>query len=94
MPILRQHDVIEARGEPVDRRHDFVAVRDRERAARHEIVLHVDHEKDIVGALHRGAPSMGLGRAAARHALKPRPLFASSTIDGAICHASPFARCA
>jgi hypothetical protein len=48
MPILRQRDMIEALGEPVDDRHDRVAVADCERAARTEIVLHVDDEQQIL----------------------------------------------
>src|SRR5260370_38788682 len=55
MPIVGQHDMAEAHGEPIDDRHDRVAVGDRERAAGAEIVLHVDDQQQIVVAnLHFG----------------------------------------
>ena len=52
MPVLRQHDMRELAGQPVDDRHDLIAARNRKRAARHEIVLNVDCQKDFVCAFH------------------------------------------
>ena len=49
MPVLREHDVVEARREPVDERHDLVAARHGERAAGHEIVLEVDDHQAGAG---------------------------------------------
>src|SRR2546429_529685 len=45
MPVLREHYVFEARGEPVDGRHHLVASRHGERAAGHEVVLRVDDQQ-------------------------------------------------
>ena len=46
VPVLRQHNVREARAEAIDERHDLIAVRHGQRAARHEVVLHVDDDQD------------------------------------------------
>jgi hypothetical protein len=47
MPILRQHHMAEAAGEPIDRRNDFVAFGNGKLAARAEVVLDVDHQQDV-----------------------------------------------
>ncbi len=57
MPILGQHDMVEALGEAIDDRHHRIAVGNRERAAGAEIVLHVDDQQQIIVAglrLHLG----------------------------------------
>ncbi len=62
VPILRQHDMGERRGEAVDERHDLIAARNGKRTAGHEIILHVDNEQHIARAdvdwagRHRGSP--------------------------------------
>jgi len=52
VPVLREHDILEARGEAVHHRHDFVAARHGEHATGTEIVLDVDHDQAIRG--HKG----------------------------------------
>jgi hypothetical protein len=47
MPILRQHHVAEAAGEPIDGRHDFIATRNGKVAVGTEIVLDVDNQQDV-----------------------------------------------
>jgi len=50
MPVLGQHDVIEAFDETIDDRHHGVAVGNRKRSAGTEIVLHVDYQQQIIVA--------------------------------------------
>ena len=47
MPILGEHDVLEAPGEPIDERHDLVPVRHGQATAGAEVVLNVHDEKNI-----------------------------------------------
>ena len=47
MPVLRQHDMLEALRDTVDDRHDLAAVRHRQRPAGAEIVLDVDHQQYV-----------------------------------------------
>src|SRR5690242_3224708 len=47
MPVLRQNDMSEFGGQPVDRGNDQVAMRHREHAARTEIVLDIYDDEDI-----------------------------------------------
>jgi hypothetical protein len=47
MPILRQHHMAKAAGEPIDRRNNFVAFGNGKLAARTEVVLDVDHQEDV-----------------------------------------------
>jgi hypothetical protein len=56
MPVLGQHDMVEAPSETIDDRHHGVAVGNRKRAAGAEVVLHVDYQQHIVVAwpLHFG----------------------------------------
>ena len=49
MPVLRQDNMFEAPGKPVDWRNDFAATRHGKKAAGAEIVLDVDDNNDIVG---------------------------------------------
>jgi hypothetical protein len=48
MPILGQHDMVEAFGEAIDDRHRRVAVGNRKRAAGAEIVLHINYQQQII----------------------------------------------
>ena len=48
MPVLRQNDMAEGLGEPVDRRDHRIAVGHGERAAGQEIVLNVDDDEDVL----------------------------------------------
>jgi hypothetical protein len=48
MPVLRQCDVIEAPGKPIDDRHDRIAVRHGKRTTGAEIVLDIDDQQQIV----------------------------------------------
>ena len=48
MPVLSQHDVIEAFGQTIDDRHHGVAIGNRKRSTGTEIVLHVDYQQQIV----------------------------------------------
>src|SRR6516165_3483135 len=50
MPILRQHHVLEPRGQPIDHRHDLIAARNREASFGTEVVLDVDNQKDVLVA--------------------------------------------
>lgn len=50
MPVLGQHDVIEAFGEAIDDRHHGIAVGNRKRSAGAEIVLHIDYKQQIIAA--------------------------------------------
>src|SRR3981081_1110765 len=55
MPVVGQHDMVEALSEAIDNRHHGIAVGNRKRAAGAEIVLHVDDQQHIVIAnLHFG----------------------------------------
>ena len=62
VPVLGQHNMGEARDEPVDDGHHGIALGDRERAARAEIVLHIDDQQHIVVADLHVAPAMELKR--------------------------------
>jgi hypothetical protein len=48
MPVLCQHDVIEALGKTIDDRDHGIAVANRQRTAAAEIILHVDDQQHIV----------------------------------------------
>src|SRR5258705_6506670 len=50
MPVLRQHDVIEALSKAIDDRDHGIAVANRQRTAAAEIILHVDDQQHIVVA--------------------------------------------
>jgi hypothetical protein len=50
MPVLGQHDVIEAFGETIDDRHHGIAVGNRKRSIGTEIILHIDDQQYIVVA--------------------------------------------
>ena len=50
MPILRQYDVREPLGQPIDRRNDLIAARNRETAPGTEVVLHVDDQQNVLVA--------------------------------------------
>src|SRR5260221_11176578 len=50
MPVMGQHDVIEALAEAIDPRHHRMAGGHRQRAAGTEIVLYVDDQQHIVMA--------------------------------------------
>jgi hypothetical protein len=45
VPVLREDDVLEGLGDPVDQRDDLVALVDGQAAAGREAVLHVDHDQ-------------------------------------------------
>jgi hypothetical protein len=48
MPILGQHDVVEALGQAIDDGHDVIAIGNGQSPARAEIVLHVDRQQQVV----------------------------------------------
>ena len=48
MPVLRQHDIGEPAGEPVDGIDDLVTARHGKGAAGHEVVLHIDDKQGSV----------------------------------------------
>src|SRR6516162_9349648 len=50
MPVLREDDVAEMRGETIDERHDLIATWHGQCAVGTEVVLDVDHDKDVVVA--------------------------------------------
>jgi hypothetical protein len=50
MPILGQHDMVEAFGKAIDDRHHGIAVGNRKRATGAEIVLHIDDQQHIIVA--------------------------------------------
>jgi hypothetical protein len=50
MPILGQHDMVEAFGKAIDDRHHGIAVGNGKRAAGAEIVLYVDNQQQIIVA--------------------------------------------
>ena len=50
VPVLRGHDEIEARLQPVHDRDNRVSLRHRERAARHEVVLDINKDQNIHGS--------------------------------------------
>src|SRR5262249_20246482 len=47
VPILRQHHVVEARGDAIDDRHDFIAARNGKFATRTEVILDIDDQQDV-----------------------------------------------
>lgn len=50
MPVLREDDVAEMRGETIDEGHDFIATRHGQCTVGTEIVLYVDDDKGVVVA--------------------------------------------
>jgi hypothetical protein len=61
VPVLRQDDMSEFDGQPVDRGNNLVAMRHRECAVGTEIVLNIDDDEDIaVMALHSLPRSRGI----------------------------------
>src|SRR2546426_8895833 len=75
MPVLREHHVFEARGEPVDDRHHLVAPRHGERAAGHEVVLRVDDHQAGVAHCYFifSSASSTASRSAPAYERQPKP---------------------
>ena len=48
VPILREDDVGEPGGQPVDKRNDLIGARHLQRAARAEVILNIDDEQNFV----------------------------------------------
>ena len=82
MPVLRHHDMREARGEVGDRRHHRVPVRHREPAAGTEVNLRIDDDEGICR-----------GDVAGVHAASYRPNGTPAKHDRAMSASTPaFAR--
>src|SRR5579872_3232086 len=61
MPVLRQQDMVEFAGKPVDHTDDIVPAGNCKRATGAEIILHIDDDKSA-GLLHAVFPFLYRGR--------------------------------